>query len=43
MRWPTSCAARMRERKQLERDLTHLGAQGKDLDPAECDPSGIAG
>jgi hypothetical protein len=27
----------------LEGDLTHLGAQGKDLDPAECNPSGICG
>ena len=38
MRWPTSCAARMRELKQLERDLTHLGAQGKDLDPRGVRP-----
>ncbi|HKX15021.1 MAG TPA: MerR family DNA-binding protein [Propionibacteriaceae bacterium] len=36
-------AARLRELKQLERDLTQLGTQGKDLNPAECDPSGICG
>ena len=36
-------AARIRELKQLERDLAELGALGKDLDPAECDPSGICG
>jgi MerR family transcriptional regulator, mercuric resistance operon regulatory protein len=36
-------AARRRELEQLERDLTQLGALGKDLDPAECDPSGICG
>ena len=36
-------AARIHELKQLERDLTQLGTQGKDLDPAECDSSGICG
>jgi DNA-binding transcriptional MerR regulator len=36
-------AARIRELKQLEHDLTQLGTQGKDLDPAKCDPSGICG
>jgi hypothetical protein len=34
--------ALIRELKQLERDLTQLGALGKDLDPAEC-ASGICG
>ena len=27
----------------LEHDLSQLGTLGKDLDPAECDPSGICG
>jgi DNA-binding transcriptional MerR regulator len=36
-------AALIGELKQLERDLTQLGTLGKDLDPAECDPSGICG
>jgi DNA-binding transcriptional MerR regulator len=35
--------ARIRELKQLERDLTQLSTLGKDLDPAECDPSGVCG
>lgn len=34
-------AVRIRELKQLERDLTALGARGEALDPAECDASGI--
>jgi DNA-binding transcriptional MerR regulator len=36
-------AARIRELRQLERDLAQLGTVGKDLDPAQCDPSGICG
>ena len=36
-------AARIRELSQLERDLAQLGTAGKDLDPAQCDPSGICG
>ena len=35
--------ARIAELKQLEHDLSQLGTLGKDLDPAECDPSGICG
>jgi DNA-binding transcriptional MerR regulator len=36
-------AARIRELKQLERDLAQLSSSGKGLDPATCDPSGICG
>jgi hypothetical protein len=36
-------AARIRELRQLERDLVELGTAGIDLDPARCDPSGICG
>jgi|SRR5215204_5439260 len=36
-------AARIRELRQLELDLAQLGTAGKDLDPAQCDPSGICG
>jgi DNA-binding transcriptional MerR regulator len=36
-------AARIRELKQLERDLAQLSALGKHMDPAACDPSGICG
>jgi DNA-binding transcriptional MerR regulator len=36
-------AARIRELRQLERDLAELGSAGKGLDPAQCDPSGICG
>jgi MerR family copper efflux transcriptional regulator len=36
-------AARIRELSQLERDLAQLRTAGKDLDPAQCDPSGICG
>jgi DNA-binding transcriptional MerR regulator len=36
-------AARIRELSQLEHDLAELGTAGKDLDPAQCDPSGICG
>ena len=36
-------AARIRELRQLERDLAELGTAGNDLDPAQCDPSGISG
>jgi MerR family copper efflux transcriptional regulator len=36
-------AARIRELRQLERDLAQLGVAGRDLDPARCDPFGICG
>jgi DNA-binding transcriptional MerR regulator len=36
-------AARIRELRQLERDLAQLGMAGRDVDPAQCDPSGICG
>jgi DNA-binding transcriptional MerR regulator len=36
-------AARIRELRQLERDLAQLATAGEDLDPAQCDPSGICG
>jgi hypothetical protein len=36
-------AARIRELKQLERDLANLEKVGENLDPAQCDPSGICG
>ena len=36
-------AARIRELRQLERDLAELGSAGKGLDPEQCDPSGICG
>jgi hypothetical protein len=36
-------AARLRELRQLERDLAELGTAGEDLDPAQCDPSSICG
>lgn len=36
-------AARIRELKQLERDLVQLATVGKAVDPAGCDPSGICG
>jgi MerR family copper efflux transcriptional regulator len=36
-------AARIRELRQLERDLAQLAMAGRGLDPAQCDPSGICG